>query len=61
MTTSWFFLATLCQVQMSFNVELHYDLTWQVLGKWLDERGGTLFRIPAKTKDISLGLNHAPT
>jgi len=39
------FLATLCHVQTLFNVELHYDITWLVLGKWLDGRGGTVFRI----------------
>jgi hypothetical protein len=37
------FLATLCQVQTLLNVELNYDLTWQVLGNWLDEGGVTTF------------------
>ena len=55
------FLATLCQVQTLMNVDLHYDLTWQVLGNWLDERGGTMFRIPVKTKDFALGHTHAST
>jgi len=49
------FLATLCQVKTLFNVELHYDLAWQVLGNWLDERGGTMFRIPAKTQILLWG------